>query len=340
MIQEYLFIGDDNLKDLNALCIKEITLEVEKIQNSDCIIVKYSTPNDDIKSAKLLSDINEKLLEMFNPIILTSESSAYFNKRLFPIFNEFERKLRKLLYLKSALNSSEKANENISDLEGKDLGKIFMLLFADTKFDDFVRQYIKNTSGKFTKVELIDLLQKTPENTLWDKLIGKESAVTLPKEFIKVRTYRNDTMHAHNIGYKLYDSAFKLINKINQEIDDEIDKAIGQKEENTEPQSSKDFNSVLSDALSIYNYLNNVQAAKRLIESVGNHRLLDIGTDPEVQRIIEEQQILHTYISSPEFLAIQKALNLVNTYSPEVLEKIQRLSEDFKVLQKVGNNNE
>ena len=74
------------------------------------------------------------IVENFAPTVLINESLAYFNRKLFPYINEFERKLRKFLYLKSAIYTGEKRIENIRDLESKDLGEIFVLLFTDAEF--------------------------------------------------------------------------------------------------------------------------------------------------------------------------------------------------------------
>lgn len=247
MVQEYLFIGNDNLKDEADLCICDIKPEIEEIKNSDCKIVKYITEGNDEKSAKVLSALNEKIIKKYSPTILTNESAAYFNKRLYPLFNEFERKLRKLLYLKSAL--SEKAMEEaeiIKDLENKDFGEIFSCLFSDAKFVKRVRQSVNDKTWQFTKAEILTALQQIPEDTVWDDLIGEDAVLLLRSRFIEVKDFRNDVMHAHNMNAESFYAAEKLIKGINEQLDKEIGTIIGEKGTAVYPIESKDFNKTLS----------------------------------------------------------------------------------------------
>lgn len=83
-----------------------------------------------------------------------NESAAYFNKSLYPYFNEFERKLRKLLYLKSALQHDATASQNIKELESKDLGTIFELLFTDTQFIKDVKKASMKNHGNLQEMRL------------------------------------------------------------------------------------------------------------------------------------------------------------------------------------------
>lgn len=253
MIQEYLFTDFEKINDTNALCINGITPEIEKIENSNRTIVKYVMSGENEDSARELSAINDEIMEKYNPIVLSNESAAFFNKSLYPLFNEFERKLRKLLYLKSALSDKTVNTENINGLEKKDFGEIFTILFTDSTFVNDVKKTINDKSWQFTKKEILDMLQERSEHTLWDKLIGKDTIPLLCSNFIKVKNYRNDVMHAHNIGYKIYMEAQELINKINNNLDMEIGRIIGLKG----LQNECNFNSLINEAI-IANNLSNV----------------------------------------------------------------------------------
>lgn len=83
------------------------------------------------------------MINNYKPTVLSDGCSAYYNKFLYPYFNEFECKLRKLLYLKRALSEDKRDSETIKDLESKDLGAIFALLFADRQFNQDVRERVK-----------------------------------------------------------------------------------------------------------------------------------------------------------------------------------------------------
>lgn len=90
-------------------------------------------------------------MDNYRPTVLSNGCAAYYNKFLYPYFNEFERKLRKLLYLKSALSEDKRDSETIKDLESKDLGAIFALLFADPQFNQDVRERVKNKRAIYKK---------------------------------------------------------------------------------------------------------------------------------------------------------------------------------------------
>lgn len=150
IIQEYLFIGTENINDESDLCIEGIVPEIEKIDNSDCRIVKYTVSGGDEDSAKLLSAINEIVVDKYKPTVLTNESSAYFNKRLYPLFNEFERKLRKLVYLKSALYNKKDETKAIRHLETMTFNEIFEILFTDRDFMLKLKEKVNDKFYNFT----------------------------------------------------------------------------------------------------------------------------------------------------------------------------------------------
>ncbi len=152
MIQEYLFIDKTHKKQINEYKPDKVIIKCKDIDNSDCWILSYSVAKETEDSAKVLSDINEYIMDTFSPTILTNESSAYYNRRLFPCINEFERKLRKLLYLKSALNRGDEVAKNISELEFKDLGYIFKLMFTDDSFISSVKAEINKKAGHLQKM--------------------------------------------------------------------------------------------------------------------------------------------------------------------------------------------
>ena len=197
MIQEYLFTDDIKINDEKELSLCGFVPEIEPIKNSDCKIVKYISAGNSVEDAKSLSSVNETIMDKYKPTVLTNESSAYFNKRLYPLFNEFERKLRKLLYLKSALYKNKDDVKAIDNLEGMDFGELFELLFIDTKCMSETKDYVKKY--KFSSASLIRHIIEIEENTLWKKLFSDGAVSDFEGEYDTVRRHRNDVMHAHNI---------------------------------------------------------------------------------------------------------------------------------------------
>ena len=80
----------------------------------------------------------------YAPLVLSCESSEYYNRILFPLINGLERKLRKLLYLAASISGNGEAGKNIRELEEKDFGEIFDLLFIDQKFIGDMKIRIKD----------------------------------------------------------------------------------------------------------------------------------------------------------------------------------------------------
>lgn len=125
MVQEYLFVSDEYRDEIQVLDKPDkVEIIIEDIENNKCWIAKISMPGENEKAAIALSKMDTEIVEKYKPAVLTNGSSAYFNKTLFPLINEFERKLRKLLYLASALQIDGASGDNIQNLEIQDLGTI------------------------------------------------------------------------------------------------------------------------------------------------------------------------------------------------------------------------
>ena len=280
MIQEYLFSDKSKRSEIEKYSPEGVQIKISDIYNSDCWVVSYSLPNNNKSAAKRLSEIDQYIIKTFQPTVLTNESAAYFNKALFPLANEFERKLRKLLYLKSALNKKDRYTENIKDLESQELGKIFELLFTDSSFVKNVKKTINNDmSWQYTKAELHNTIDNIKEETIWEKLIGKETIPALWDNFIIVNNNRNDIMHAHNISYQEYQESKKLFKIIIDQLNAEIDKIIRVTEKTSSYVMVADFNTVLGKAIDyvkIISYLNQLAQDKDAIKATASPTLLSL----------------------------------------------------------------
>ena len=343
MVQEYLFTDKEYRETIEKYSVQQdnIKLDIEEIENSDCWIAKFSTVKNDEVSAKSLSALNGDIVQKYHPTVLTNDSSAYFNKVLFPYVNEFERKLRKLLYLKSALSSNPKDAETIQNLEEKDLGEIFTLLFSDTKFVNGVKKSVNDRTWQFTKAEILESIQNLIENTLWDDLMDEGAVPTLRSKFADLKGFRNDVMHAHNMDTKAYSTAKKLIQKINAQLDSEIGKIIVEKETEDKSciQTSRDFNTLMSNAMKIMDeqkisaalmeQISQIPSSAALIDTSGMRAALK---ELEVISNIPEIHNISKYISSPEFSAIQQQFQemskIQENISPALME-LQKLSTTF-----------
>lgn len=343
MVQEYLFTNKEHRETIEKYYRQQdnIKLDIEEIENSDCWIAKFSTVKNDEASAKRLSVLNDDIVQKYHPTVLTNDSSAYFNKVLFPYINEFERKLRKLLYLKSALSLNPKNVETIRNLEEKDLGEIFTLLFSDTQFVNSVKKSVNGKTWQFTKAEILESIQNLHEHTLWDDLMDGGAVPTLRSRFVESKGFRNDVMHARNMDKKAYCAAKELIKKINAQLDSEIGKIIVEKETGNKScsQTSRDFNTLMSNAMktmdeqqtsaTLMEQLSQIQSSAALIDTNGISAALK---ELEVISNIHEIHNISKYISSSEISAIQQQFQEISKVQENIapaLMELQKLSTTF-----------
>lgn len=333
MIQEYLFTDDKYKKEIESFDVinNKIQKEITIIENSSCWTLCLSADGENEEIAKLLDTLNAQICEKYKPTVLSNGCSAYFNKSLYPIVNEFERKLRKLLYLASALQGDSDSQRVIKDIEAKDLGKIFEALFSDPDFVKSVKDQVNQKfTWKFTRNELLASIQSMEENTLWDALLGTGRVRTLRKKFTELRTYRNDVMHAHNINLTQFKLAKRLFQQVNIELDIAIGELIGAKEEN-EITTPTDFNSKLSSALmSLQNHSDIGEFSEKLnstLTTLQNSSMAEIlnggnssTSTPEFIKTLFAIENINRYISNPKYIkaisnivALQNGLSKINS---------------------------
>lgn len=236
MLLEYLFFDKNSRIDVETLNVEIMVhwdtskddpyppdIRYNNLDSSDHWIVSYEKSGNNELNAKRFSELNEKICKEFSPIILTDESSEYFNKSLYPLVNKFERCLRKLLYFKVALCNEDKLQCAILDLEKKDFGEIYNILFVDNNFRSTAREKIKKLN---TRAEMLEAIDSLSERTAWDMLIGKSVLDIIKDNFDLLKEYRNDVMHAHNISYEQYKEAKKLFIKANEQLEEQVDKIL------------------------------------------------------------------------------------------------------------------
>lgn len=270
MIQEYLFIGKEHRAAVEQYSVASCKKEIHDLVDSACWIVTFSKDGENERNAKLLSSVHSYIVNSFHATVLMNGSSAYYNKILYPYFNEFERKLRKLLYIKGALSKDLNGGEEFKSIESKDFGAIFALLFSDNVFVQETRALVNNKSWQFTKEEISTAIQQLAENTLWDKAVGKNAAPLLRSNFSKVKAIRNDVMHAHNMETSDYHKAYKLITEVNKQLDAEINKSIRYAEEHVN-EGIRGFNTVLGDIARVIDQAQIVRNLQEQIFAVQSH---------------------------------------------------------------------
>lgn len=339
MIQEYMFMDDTYRTAVEQYVPAKVKVEIYDIDKTSCWIVTYSVLGENEDAAKTLSQVNDYVVANFSPTVLSNESSAYFNKKLFPHINEFERKLRKLLYLRSAIYQGAKKIDNIRNLEAKDLGMIFELLFTDSEFVKNARATMKEKSWPFTKQEMMAALQDIPEDTVWDNLLGKESVKLLRNDFMSVKNYRNDVMHAHNIDAKTYRDAKKLFADINEQLDAEIGRIIQTAEEQPTEIAKSEYNNMLNTAMlshmstslqQVRDAILNVTGAQSNTMQDSFRQLQQLYSSDTITQIQKARKAIEGFYSTTDITNLQETIRQFTAYqrSPEYSELQKQLREN------------
>lgn len=245
MINEYLFSTDEHREKIEAYKPAGITIKITNIKNSALWVASYSIDGDSEENAKKLSEVHTFVYD-YSSTVLACGSAKYYNKMLYPLANDLERKLRRLLYLAVSISNDKNAKEQISELEEKDFGTIFDILFIDQNFIVDLKKRVNadnksefNGKSRYSKDEIQNYLDSLEEKTLWDDVVGKDKVSALRNNFRDVNEYRNDIMHAHNIDEERYKKAKALFKKVNSELDEAIDKYIEDLSEKTIEQKAE-----------------------------------------------------------------------------------------------------
>ena len=103
--------------------------EITKITDSSQMVIQLFIKGDSLSLAKYMDNLHTLLINTVDssPTILINESSARFNKELYPLVNTFERKLRTMIYLKNVGND----DLIVDKLETLTFEKLYEILFTD-----------------------------------------------------------------------------------------------------------------------------------------------------------------------------------------------------------------
>ena len=228
------------------------TIIAEKIiadLNENCWVVQFQINESSLEeSARHLSLIHDTIVDTFAPFTLDNEASSYYNKRLYPLINDFEMRLRKFLFLSIALVDNKSLWRKIKDLDKIDFYTLYLRLFTSTSFNDELYKLFDESKPKYTKAYIQELIEKIDEkDVLWDIVVGDKLQV-IKNEFQNLKSFRNDVMHAHYISYSKFSKAYKLFKSVNAELAVENDRLVQFPESvNSDEAISNAINSILAE---------------------------------------------------------------------------------------------
>lgn len=227
---------------------------IKKLEETNFSIIEFNECQDNEDNAKELSRIADESEKEFPSLqLIENESSEFFNKELYPLFNEFERRLRKVLYLAKAIGSNQNCNyKGIDSLEKKNFSYIYNILFIDNNFVSECNSKFKSLNKSFSKEQFqktFSFVADYKEDTNWSKLpLLDESASTIKTNFKDLKDFRNDIMHAHNMSFEKYCMAKDLAEKANKELETLIQKYESPLSK-TEKEKFFKFDSVIVDTI-------------------------------------------------------------------------------------------
>ncbi len=278
--QEYLFLSEEKLEEAKQYHVQDAITVIKQIKDTNCWILSITSKGDSLPVAKALSEANDYILSSYKPVVISCGCSSYFTKRLYPLAADFERGLRKLLYLKSAISNSQEAQKHIKDLESKNLDSIRKLLFYDTHFTKEVQREVNSRADSYEKAEIIKMIEGIEEKTVWSVLFPDNPPEQLKQQFSKLMKYRNDIMHSHNISFERYEKEKALFEEINRAIYTAIDDLLVKEIDDT---NAQEFDQSLGEAIQAQNE----ESAKASLDSIS---------------------LVTSYINSPAFEAARKVV--------------------------------
>ena len=222
-------------------------ITISQIDGKENYILTITHRFEKMKDIKEMQEIQSGVISVLKEkdirfTILTNEPSDVLVRKLYPLAQEFENKLRKFInlalcdandVLKEAFSAMKKEiNDKIPyddtiqnlTLEYSDLSNIFKFLFSDV---NLVR---KLKEQKFLREEnwtIHKQLKKIKNTTIWNTCFKSKYVNFHFDEYYDVLyDYRNDIMHFHCISYDEYIKARKLFKKAIREISVELEKNI------------------------------------------------------------------------------------------------------------------
>ena len=231
MCVKFLIKGEEAQKSFDTMPIpdesdtslnKPIAKSIEQFSNQeDMYIGSVSVDSDSLDAARVLSEIRDDVINECDDSVLMLEDgpSEKFERVLFEPIAAFERRFRELLIVSICNEKSSLDDKLIGELEKKNLGELFEIVFTDLEFNNRVKRVVNDkNSRRFEKKDLAETIGQMEEDTLWSQYFDNDWLSTVAEEHETIRVFRNDVMHAHRMSYKDYRRARTLVEKANKEM--------------------------------------------------------------------------------------------------------------------------
>lgn len=222
MIIEFLY-KDNTYESIidginESLNFEENEITYKPIVQVGLNIFSFSKSGDNETTAKKLDEIKNQVFQLLDPdnmFVITDEVSSYFCQRLYPQMANFERRLRKVLYIASIKSNDEKAISVCRQIEQQEFAQIYQMLFSDAEYVMEAKKIVNSKSPEFSKHDILKQLKDISESTLWNKLFNGQYSY-IPENFLDIKDGRNKVMHSRNISFDDYTSIKNNLEKSNR----------------------------------------------------------------------------------------------------------------------------
>lgn len=183
-----------------------------RVRGRESFLIEFRTQGTGVAMAKALGAVRDTLPSAKGVHILEDDASQLFAKRLFPRLAEYERELRRTLFLALDLGESDETdgNELLKIIERESLSRLGNKLFTDDRFVKAVKERACERRP-FSKEEITRLVESTEEKAPWDILFGGFDMGCVKRNFWPIVECRNAVMHHRTIKGDKYDDTLRRL---------------------------------------------------------------------------------------------------------------------------------
>lgn len=297
MKNQYLFINEEKFDEIDLSEYHISDREIPGVNVHICSIELKEADNqftDDYKAQKL-DEVSERLKDYYSDgfTTISSESSQYFCKELYPLIAEFENKFRYALYISRALYTKEPLTIESFRIKTASKG-IKLQSFEDLEFfesykyfftDPDVIDKVKHMNNSIlTKDDIIKYVNSIEENIIWHDWVGTKYKF-IEEHFHEIKGYRNDVMHNHLINHERYTGAVDILKEANAELDQIInDKLLANKSKYANNQNIFDsLGSAIKTGETVASAINSIDR-----ETITNNLQLILSAFSKLSKVLNE----------------------------------------------------
>lgn len=223
---EFLY-KDDEYKSIIDGIKSDLKLEEQEVTYTPVVqaglnIFSFEKNRENEETAKTFDGIKKSVLEVLSSeklFIITDGVSSYFCQRLYPEIANFERGLRKVLYIASLKSNDLDIIKQCKDIEKLEFAQIYQMLFSDENYVKKARIIVNSNSPAYSKQDILKKLNDVSESTIWDKLFEGEYSY-IPENFLEIKDGRNKVMHSRSVSYAEFLTIKNTLSKSNKLFDD------------------------------------------------------------------------------------------------------------------------